>query len=521
MAPRLETSALPDLHIARSPARSLRRPSGPRRGVPEKIGPEEPTDMDGSRAGRLVVVSNRVPVPTKDGSGGAGGLTVALAGALKEHGGLWFGWSGRTVEREAGAPVPHREENVTYCVMDVPKRDFDHYYAGFANRALWPICHYRLDLLQIDSAATAGYFRVNRAFARGLSPLLRSDDLVWVHDYHFIPLGALLRELGHRNRIGFFLHIPWPPPDVASALPAYRELLEGLASYDVVGFHTPQDAENFARCLVRERVGRPLGAGFHEFQGRQIQIGVFPVGIDSAEFVRTAERSVRRPLVEGMRTSLKDKRLIIGVDRLDYSKGIRQRIEAFSCFLRSHPEFRKKVTLLQVTPKSRSEVPEYRKMQHEVAEQVGSTNGSLGDVDWTPIRYINKTVKHKTLAGLYRLASAGLVTPLRDGMNLVAKEFVAAQDPEDPGVLVLSRFAGAASEMDGALLVNPYDTETTASAIARALGMSLEERKERWSRMMEHLQANGVEKWCRDFVAALAGADAAAEPSWSGQIGRS
>jgi trehalose 6-phosphate synthase len=225
--------------------------------------------------------------------------------------------------------------------------------------------------------------------------------------------------------------------------------------------------------------------------------------------------------VQSTLATLEGKQLIIGVDRLDYSKGISQRIESFSCFLRSHTQFRKKVTFLQVTPKSRSDVPEYRTMQREIAELVGYSNGSLGDVDWTPIRYINKAVKHKTLAGLYRLARVGLVTPLRDGMNLVAKEFVAAQSADDPGVLVLSRFAGAAHELDGALLVNPYDTETTASAIARALDMSLEERKERWSRMMEHLQSNGVEKWCRDFVAALTGQDAEAELSGPGKGARS
>jgi trehalose 6-phosphate synthase len=453
---------------------------------------------------RLVVVSNRVPVPTKDGSSTAGGLTVALEGALKEHGGLWFGWSGKTVDRPATAPNVIQAGNVTFAVIDLARRDHDLYYAGFANRALWPICHYRLDLLQIDGAETEGYFRVNRLFAEALGPLLRPDDVIWIHDYHFIPLAMELRRLGFKNRIGFFLHIPWPPSDVASALPGYERLLRGFAAYDVAGFHTPQDADNFRMCLVREKIGTPLPDGDHQIEQHRVRIGVFPVGIDTASFARTAAAADRNSLVRRMRASMGDRALIIGVDRLDYSKGIKERVESFSCFIRQNPQFRNRVTYLQVTPKSRSEVPEYRRMQREIAEQTGSTNGSLGEVDWTPIRYINKTVGHTALAGLYRMAEVGLVTPLRDGMNLVAKEYVAAQRPDNPGVLILSRFAGAAHELDCALLVNPYDTETVSAALARALVMPVEERKERWTTMIGRLERNGVNEWCQTFLAALA-----------------
>jgi trehalose 6-phosphate synthase len=463
----------------------------------------------GAGTGRLVVVSNRVPLPNKDGTSSAGGLTVALEGALKKQGGLWFGWSGKTVEGESGALKTIQSGNITFCVMDVRKRDYDHYYAGFANRALWPICHYRLDLLQIERKDTDAYFKVNRAFAQALAPLLKDDDLVWIHDYHFIPLAAELRRLGCRNRIGFFLHIPWAPPDVASALPAYARLLEGLAAYDVVGFHTPQDADNFKRCLERERIGRAVGPGQHEVGGRRLTIAAFPVAIDTEGFAKIAAKAERSAVVKNMGASMGGRSLIIGVDRLDYSKGIKERIEAFSCFLRANPDFRNHVTFLQVTPKSRSEVPEYKTMQHQIAEQVGWTNGNLGEVDWVPVRYINKTIAHTSLAGLYRLAHIGLVTPLRDGMNLVAKEFVAAQDPKRPGVLILSRFAGAAHELDAALLVNPYDTESTSQAIKRALEMPMEERRERWEAMMGRLRENNVEHWCQDFLAALAETPAA------------
>jgi trehalose 6-phosphate synthase len=456
-------------------------------------------------SGRLVVVSNRVPLPTKDGTSSAGGLAVALEGALRQQGGLWFGWSGKTVDHPDNTPQILEAGNITFAVLDVLKKDFDLFYTGFANRALWPICHYRLDLLQVDRNQTEGYFRVNRTFAQALAPLLRPDDTIWIHDYHFIPLAAELRRLGLRNRIGFFLHIPWPPSDVASALPAYGRLLNSFTAYDLVGFHTPQDADNFRHCLMRENIGFPAGNGMFQVGGHRIRIGVFPVGIDTEPFAEVARAAERSPIVRRMRESMKDRGLIIGVDRLDYSKGIKERIEAYSCFIRSNPRFRNEVVYLQVTPKSRSDVPEYKRMQHQIAEQAGWANGNLGEVDWTPIRYINKTIGHTALAGLYRMARVGLVTPLRDGMNLVAKEFVAAQDENDPGVLVLSRFAGAVHELDAALLVNPYDTEMTAAAIARALEMPIEERRERWRELMNRLRANGINDWCQGFLTALNG----------------
>jgi trehalose 6-phosphate synthase len=370
--------------------------------------------------------------------------------------------------------------------------------------------------VQIDNSETEGYFRVNMQFAEALAPLLRPDDVIWVHDYHFIPLARELRRLGFKNRIGFFLHIPWPPSDVASALPAYERLLSGLAAYDVVGFHTPQDADNFRHCLIRERIGRSVGETEHQIEDHRFTIGVFPVGIDTAAFARTAAAADRNSLVRRMRASMGERALIIGVDRLDYSKGIKQRIEAFACFIRSNTQFRNRVTYLQVTPKSRSEVPEYRRMQHEIAEQAGWANGNFGEVDWTPIRYVNKTIAHSSLAGLYRMARVGLVTPLRDGMNLVAKEFVAAQDPDDPGVLILSRFAGAAHELDSAILVNPYDTEGTARAIARALEMPWNERKDRWTSMMEKLERNNVKQWRQNFLSVLAGRPAQSQPDSPG-----
>jgi trehalose 6-phosphate synthase len=453
--------------------------------------------------GRLIVVSNRVPVPSAGGPA-AGGLAVALEAALKERGGMWFGWSGKTSQEPEPELQIYPMGQVSYAVTDLSRRDLDEYYHGFANRTLWPICHYRLDLADFSARETNGYFRVNETFARRLAKLLRPNDVVWVHDYHLIPMAHFLRTFGCENRIGFFLHIPWPSPDVAAALPAYETILHSFASYDLLGFQTVQDAENFRCGLLKFKLGRMLQDNWCEGFGRRFQVMDFPISIETEAFVEEARVAEKNAIVKRMRASLEGRDLVIGVDRLDYSKGITQRIDAFSTYLDRHPHaLKNRTTMLQVTPKSRSEVPEYAMIQKEVAEHVGSTNGRLGDVDWTPIRYINKAISRSALAGLYRLARVGLVTPLRDGMNLVAKEYVAAQSPDNPGVLILSRFAGAAQELNGALLVNPYDIEGTAGAIAQAFAMRLEERKERWAGMMQTLKQKDVRHWARRFLSAL------------------
>lgn len=454
---------------------------------------------------RLVVVSNRVPVQEKKGAASAGGLAVALEAALEERGGIWMGWSGTISGEEEPGPLAIEERgNITYALTDLTSKDIDEYYFGFANRMLWPICHYRLDLAEYGRKEMAGYFRVNRFFAHRLAPLIKPDDVIWVHDYHLIPLAAELRQMGLKNRIGFFLHIPLPPADVLFAMPVHEEIMRGLAAYDLVGFQTDHDLENFAGCLRREEMGDMTGEGHFVAGERTFRGGAYPIGIETAAFAAFAKKAGTHSMVLKTQQSIEDRSLIIGVDRLDYSKGISQRIDAFERFAKDNPAHQRKVTYLQITPKSRSEVPEYEAMQRMVAEQAGRVNGALGTVDWVPIRYINRSVSRPVLAGLYRLAKVGLVTPLRDGMNLVAKEYVAAQDPEDPGVLVLSRFAGAARELKGALLVNPYDIEGTANALARGLNMPLEERRDRWKRMMDHLLEHDVSRWCGDFLTDLA-----------------
>jgi trehalose 6-phosphate synthase len=453
-------------------------------------------------APRLILVSNRVNVPDS-GPRQAGGLTVAANAALK-HEGVWFGWSGK-VSEEGAAPTPTvvQRQGRTYVTLDLSATDFQEYYNGFANRVLWPILHYRVDLAEFTTVDLDGYLRVNAHFAETLSPFIGPEDTIWVHDYHLLPLAKLLRARGHENPIGFFLHIPCPPPDMLDALPQHWETMGALSYYDLVGMQTTQDVENLGRYFTRQRGHCQQAPGVFEIDGRKVTIRPFPVSIATAIYARAARNSVRSRMVKDLRASLAGKRLILGVDRLDYSKGIPHRIRAFGHFLDKYPEWLGKATFLQVTPKSRAEAPEYVAMNQEINELVGQINGRHGDTAWTPIRYVNRSYSRAALAGLYRSAQVALVTPLRDGMNLVAKEYVAAQDPEDPGVLVLSQFAGAAQELDSALIVNPHETEAMAEAIREALDMPLEERIDRHARMLEHLAANDIDRWAERFLASL------------------
>ncbi|HXW20872.1 MAG TPA: trehalose-6-phosphate synthase [Roseiarcus sp.] len=455
-------------------------------------------------APRLILVSNRVNVPAVGAPRQAGGLTVAVNAALKQREGVWFGWSGKVSANgdTPSASVILRRRR-TYITLDLSENDFQEYYNGFANRVLWPILHYRVDLAEYTSVDLSGYLRVNGRFADALSPFITPDDVVWVHDYHLLPFARELRARGHDNPIGFFLHIPCPPPDILETLPHHDETMGALSHYDLVGLQTEQDAENLSRYFVGLGA-QPRGSGLFEFGDRRTRVRAFPVAIATAVYARAARNSFKSSLVADLHSSLVGKRLILGVDRLDYSKGIRQRIQAFGIFLEKYPEWLGKVTYLQVTPKSRSGVPEYGAMEQEVGALVGQINGRYGDPAWTPIRYVNRSYSRAMLAGLYRSAHVGLVTPLRDGMNLVAKEYVAAQDPDDPGVLVLSQFAGAAQELGaGPLIVNPHESEAMAAAVKKALEMPLDERKARFRSMYEHLAANDIDKWAERFLSAL------------------
>lgn len=453
---------------------------------------------------RLIVVSNRVAVPEANGKAAAGGLAVAVNAALKERSGVWFGWSGRITEEPSDRPVVTTRNRIKYAVIDLKDSDYQEYYNGFANRVLWPILHYRVDLAEFQRAELSGYIRVNKLFADHVSKILQPDDVVWVHDYHMMPLAKYLRERGHTNRIGFFLHIPVPPPELIQTLPRHGEILGSLAHYDLVGFQTESDRDNFGRYLVTRGGQATSDPGVFDVAGRPVHIAAFPVGIETEAFARRARHAGRTDYVKTFRRSVGARKLIIGVDRLDYSKGIPNRLEAFETLLRTQPEWHDKVTFAQITPKSRTEVPEYIEMDRFLSHKAGQINGTFGDVAWTPLRYVNRTYSRSALAGFYRAADVAMVTPLRDGMNLVAKEYVAAQDPDDPGVLLLSQFAGAAAELSGgALMVNPHETEGMAAALKRALEMPLDERRERHQRMMAVLSRNDIDQWAGNFLDAL------------------
>ena len=451
---------------------------------------------------RLIIVSNRVAAPDPKGAPVAGGMAVAVKAALKNRKGLWFGWSGNVSEEPDAEPQVTDAKKVTYVLVDLSKNDVQEYYNGLANRVLWPILHYRGDMQEFSRADASGYIRVNRMFADRLSPLVGEDDVVWVHDYHLMLLGRELRARGHRNRIGFFLHTPCAPPDILQTLPRHEQIFGGLAYYDLIGFQTANDRNNFAGYLTT-RGARPLRGDAYEIDGRHVRLGVFGVSIETKTYMRLARNAGRSAMVALVKESLGGNKLVLGVDRLDYTKGIPDRVKAFERFLEENPDWRGKVTLLQITPKSRSDIEEYAEIESEVTELIGKVNGRFGDAAWTPIRYVNRSYSRTVLAGMYRAADVAMVTPLRDGMNLVAKEYLAAQDPDDPGVLVLSEFAGAARELDRALIVNPHETDAVAGALKRALEMPVDERRERHAPMLAHLQDFDITRWAEDYLSAL------------------
>jgi trehalose 6-phosphate synthase len=434
---------------------------------------------------------------------------VALGEILQEHGGIWFGWSGKTIEKgeRQSADDPElktrRIGKITLATIDLSTEDYDSYYLGYANGVLWPVFHYRLDLADFNPNYLAAYRRVNQLFARKLLPLLEPDDLIWIHDYHLIPLASELRALGCRQRIGFFLHIPMPAPLIMAAIPQQEWLMRSMFAHDLVGFQSQSDVRHFTQYVQAEARVESLGENRFRAFDRVVQAGAFPIGIDVDEFVRLAEGKEGREMYENMRAEYSRRKLLLGVDRLDYSKGLPQRLYAFRDLLERYPENRNSATLIQIASPSREDVEAYSEIRRELESLCGAINGDFGELDWMPIRYIHRTVARKRLPGLYRACRVALVTPLRDGMNLVAKEYIASQDPKDPGVLVLSRFAGAAEQLREALLVNPYDVQRTADAIQQALQMPLAERRERHKALLRRIREQDVFWWGRQFLETL------------------
>ena len=454
---------------------------------------------------RLVVVSNRV-APITEGEPAAGGLAVGVLDALRAEGGLWFGWSGEVSNDAEPMPNPGRDVGrITIRTIDLSRKDYDEFYRGFANGTLWPVLHYQMGLARFDWTEFAGYRRVNHLFACSLAPILRPDDLVWAHDYHLLGLAAALREAGSAQRMGLFLHTPFPEPGVLMTIPAHAELVRDMAAYDLIGFQTEPDRTAFADYIRRQAGGEDAGDGRLRAFGRVFRTGIYPIGVHVAEARAEAELPANRRQALRLRANLHGRGLILSVDRLDYAKGLRQRFLAFERFLVNTPDMHGQVIFMQIAPPSRSDIQTYREIRAELEGEAGRINGRFADVDWVPLRYLNRSFPRAALMPLYAEARVGLVTPLRDGMNLVAKEYVAAQDPEDPGVLVLSQFAGAARELDAALIVNPYDEAGIASALEQALAMSIEERRGRHAAMLDVLRANSLDAWRDRFVSDLRG----------------
>ncbi|MBE0395502.1 alpha,alpha-trehalose-phosphate synthase [Citrobacter amalonaticus] len=448
---------------------------------------------------RLVVVSNRIAPP--DNKTSAGGLAVGVLGALKAAGGLWFGWSGELGNEDQPLKKVTRG-NITWASFNLSEKDHEEYYNQFSNAVLWPAFHYRLDLVNFQRTAWEGYLRVNALLANKLLPLLKKDDILWIHDYHLLPFASELRKRGVNNRIGFFLHIPFPTPEIFNALPSSEELLEQLCDFDLLGFQTENDRLAFLDCLSSLTRVTTHDTRSHTAWGKSFSTEVYPIGIEPQEIAQQASGPLPPKLAQ-LKAELKNLKNIFSVERLDYSKGLPERFQAYEALLEKYPQHHGKIRYTQIAPTSRGDVQAYQDIRHQLETEAGRINGKYGQLGWTPLFYLNQHFDRKLLMKVFRYSDVGLVTPLRDGMNLVAKEFVAAQDPANPGVLVLSQFAGAANELTSALIVNPYDRDEVAAALDRALTMPLSERISRHAEMLEVIVKNDINHWQEQFICDL------------------
>lgn len=443
--------------------------------------------------GRIVCVSNRVMDPNNAAQ--AGGVAVAIGEILQSSKGLWFGWSGEINETPPDSAYlqPVGQAGSALATIDLTPIQHKGYYLGYANSVLWPVFHNRVDLAEFEAGFFEIYAEVNRRFARAMVQLLEPDDTIWIHDYHLIPLASELRALGVANPMGFFLHTPFPPSQVFLAVPEHVRLAHAFAAYDLVGLQTTVDVANLIDYLEHGVTGRMLPDGRMRLGERIFSIGSFPIGIDPDFFASASDQVVAMSGPVGARR-------IIGVDRLDYTKGLPQKFRAFGRFLQKYEENAGTVVLTQIAAPTRESVEAYNDIRKELESYSGSINGTYGGLDWVPINYINRATSRSELPAIFRSSHIAMVTPLRDGMNLVAKEYVAAQDPNDPGVLILSQFAGAAEHMRDALIVNPYNIEEMADAIDIALRMQLDERRAQHSALLEGLKTHDVRYWRDMFL---------------------
>ena len=459
---------------------------------------------------RLLIVSNRLPVTITVRGGraivrpSAGGLATGLRGPHERSGGSWIGWPGDLSELppDVAAETQAQLAALNYVPVTLTRREQQVFYEDISNSVLWPLCHDRLDQLPLRVDGWDLFEQATARFADLVAEQYRPGDMIWVHDYQLMRLPALLRERLPDARIGFFLHIPFPNPEIFFTLAKREWLVEGMMGADVVGFHTRRYRGHFTATL-RRLFGLEMDANREvEWEGRRVALGFFPMGVDAADFAhRAAAPDVAAERLELRKDSV---RLLVGIDRLDYSKGVPRRLLSFERLLRTRPEWRGRVRLVQVAVPTRDVIGAYRRFRREVDALVGRINGELSTPSWTPIHYLYRSVPDTTLLALYRAADVMLVTPVRDGMNLVAKEFPACRIDED-GVLVLSEFAGAADELAEALIVNPYDVDRVAETIHDALSMPGAERRRRMRALRAQVFEHDVHRWAESFLGALAG----------------
>jgi trehalose 6-phosphate synthase len=464
----------------------------------------------------LIVVSNRLPfVFSRDAEGawrlepGSGGLVTALRPVLRDRGGRWIGWTGVTEEElpDATPLLAGSERRFGYTLIPVglSSAERDGFYYGFSNEIVWPLFH-DLTPSRFDPSYWAVYESVNQKFADVTAQNAGRDDFIWVHDYHLIRLGGALRERGLQNRIAFFLHIPFPPLDIFLKLPWRFQVMRSLLQYDLIGFQTVRDRRNFAQCLrllFRDAEITGKGAVWTVFgEGRHARVGSFPISIDVQEFERRVSEAGVLEKTQSLRRHEAGRKIILGIDRLDYTKGIPQKLEAFRTLLTRYPELRGRVTLFQIVVPSREDIPRYRDHKVSLERLVGEINGRFTTSGWVPIHYIYRSLEGVRLPAYYRAADIAFVTPLKDGMNLVAKEYCASRVDED-GVLVLSEFAGAAAQLQkGAFLVNPFDEDGVADTLYRAVGLPAEERRSRMRKLRRAVREYDIYRWLDTFLAA-------------------
>jgi trehalose 6-phosphate synthase len=471
---------------------------------------------------RIVIVSNRLPVVvTRNDEGqpvvspGSGGLVTALAPVLRDRGGVWVGWPGnagpldeptRRLLDEAAA-----RGGFELAPVDLTPRERDDFYLGCANEVFWPLFHDLLWHANVEPRYWTAYNDVNRKFAEVVAAHKGDNRLVWVHDYHLMLVAKAMRDLGIRQRIGMFLHIPFPPLDIFLKLPWRTQVLEGLLAFDLIGFQTRRDRRNFLQCcgallpgLTTSGKGQVMTLSGAQ---REVRVGVFPIGIDYHEFARAAGSPAVTETIRELKQNLAARHLIVGVDRLDYTKGIPKRLRAFRLFLERNPDMHGQVTLIQVVVPSRVDVSKYMDLLRDIERLVAAINGRFTRGGWVPIQYIFRSLDRTELLAYYRAADIALITPLKDGMNLVAKEFCAA-NRDGNAVLILSEFAGAAAQMgDWPLMVNPFDLEGVADAIRKAIDMPIDERRERMHRLRRIVRRQDVYGWVTSFLRAAFSTD--------------